>query len=49
MEIDELEQTLMALYRKGLVSIEYTPNLEATFAITPLGEKVLSSGMDNNG
>lgn len=46
MEKEELEQVLMGLYRKGLVSIEYTPDLEAAFRITPLGEKVLSQGMD---
>lgn len=46
MDEEELEQVLMGLYRKGLVSIEYTPDLQATFAITPLGEKVLSAGMD---
>jgi len=46
MDKEEIEEGLMELYRKGLVSIEYTPTLEATFAITPLGRQVLYQGMD---
>lgn len=46
MDRQEIEEALKDLYEKGLVSIEYTPDLEATFAITPLGRQVLYQGMD---
>ena len=36
--IDELDQTLMALYEDGIVDVEYDENLNAGFRLTDKGQ-----------
>jgi predicted transcriptional regulator len=38
--MEEVDQTILSLYEKGLVDIEYDENLTARFSLTEKGEKV---------
>jgi hypothetical protein len=40
---EELDESLINLLQKGLISIEYNEKLEAVFSITSLGKKALES------
>jgi len=42
--IDELDNDLVELYRKGLIDIDYNDNLEATFRINEAGEHYRLTG-----
>ena len=45
--MEELDQSLIDLFQKGLIDIEYNENLEATFHVTEGGKKVLKEmGID---
>ena len=38
--MEEVDQTILSLYEKGLVDVEYDENLVARFSLTEKGEKV---------
>jgi DNA-binding PadR family transcriptional regulator len=38
--VEYIDRSLMDLYEKGLVEVEYDENLEATFHISPEGQKL---------
>lgn len=42
--MEDLDNDLMGLYKKGLLDIEYDENLEASFRISALGYKYLETG-----
>jgi hypothetical protein len=45
--IEDLDNTLLDLFEKGLVEVEYDENLEATFYVSEDGKKALKDlGMD---
>lgn len=46
MDEEELDSILVSLLNKGLISVEYTEDLEAVISLTPLGSKVAAQGLD---
>jgi len=38
--MEEVDQTILSLYEKGLVDVEYDENLNARFSLTEKGEQV---------
>jgi DNA-binding transcriptional ArsR family regulator len=38
--MEEVDETILSLYEKGLVDVEYDENLVARFSLTEKGEKV---------
>lgn len=43
MNEEELNESLIELLKKGLITVEYTDDLEAVFSITKRGEHVVET------
>jgi DNA-binding MarR family transcriptional regulator len=46
--IEEVEQTMLDLYEKGLVNIEYDENLKVLYSLTEEGERVVDEMIMSN-
>jgi DNA-binding HxlR family transcriptional regulator len=40
---EELDESLISLFNKGLINVEYDENLEPRFSVTPLGKSVVDA------
>jgi len=41
--VNHIDETLISLYKKGLMSVEYDENLDATFSLNEEGKKAIKN------